>query len=263
MSEIIRTYNIEEHPIMKVLRKEGPVGLARMAMNHGFKPTEYADGCHLCYEARKVLLKYYPQYLAPAIWYRKAKTSFRKIHLVSASGRLNRYVDLKGNTLDTLLLAAQDPDENTRRASIFALEDCISDETKDKIFNLLEDLLEDKAKTVKYGALEALTEVLPYKISDKAFDKILGFLNVDEQWVRWRVVLALNKACPQLDTKQKEKAVRVLTELIKDEDIFVKVRAYEGLLNIKDIEKRSFPEVDEALKEESDFVRRWVFYSFE
>jgi hypothetical protein len=33
-------------------------------------------------------------------------------------------------------------------------------------------------------------------------------------------------------------------------------------LNIKDVEKRAFPEVDEALKEESDFVRQWVLYNF-
>jgi hypothetical protein len=40
---------------------------------HGFTPTEYVDECHLCYKARKVLLKHYPEYLAPAIWYEKAK----------------------------------------------------------------------------------------------------------------------------------------------------------------------------------------------
>jgi len=73
LSEIIKTYDIEDHPIMKVLYEEGPVGLAKMAMNYGFRPTEYADGCHLCYKARKELLKHYPQYLAPAIWYERAK----------------------------------------------------------------------------------------------------------------------------------------------------------------------------------------------
>jgi MoaA/NifB/PqqE/SkfB family radical SAM enzyme len=73
LSEIIRTYDFGENPIMKVLYEEGPVGPAKMAMKYGFKPTEYADECHLCYEARKVLLKHYPQYLAPAIWYERAK----------------------------------------------------------------------------------------------------------------------------------------------------------------------------------------------
>jgi AcrR family transcriptional regulator len=192
----------------------------------------------------------------------KSNTGSRKAHAVSALGKLYQYADSKEEILDTLFLAAQDPDENTRRASIFALEDCISNGTKGKIFNLFENLLEDKAKSVKYGALEALTEVLPYKISDKSFDRILEFLQADEQWIRWRVALALNKAYPELDAKQKEKAAGVLAELIKDEDIFVKVRAYEALLNIKDLEKKTFPEIDKALKEESDFVRQWVLYDF-
>jgi hypothetical protein len=61
------------HPILKVLQEEGPVGLAKMAMDYGFEPTEYASDCYLCYEARKVLLKHYPEYLAPAIWYERAK----------------------------------------------------------------------------------------------------------------------------------------------------------------------------------------------
>jgi hypothetical protein len=73
LSEIIRTHNIKGNPITKVLCEEGPVGLAKMATEYGFEPTEYADGCHLCYESRKVLLKQYPQYLAPAIYYERAK----------------------------------------------------------------------------------------------------------------------------------------------------------------------------------------------
>jgi hypothetical protein len=73
LSDIIKNYKIENNPITKVLYEEGPVGLAKMAMNYGFKPTEYADGCHLCYEARRILLEHYPEYLAPAIWYERAK----------------------------------------------------------------------------------------------------------------------------------------------------------------------------------------------
>ena len=73
LSEIIRTYDIKDHPIMKVLHEEGAVGLAKMAMKYSFRPIEYADACHLCYKARKVLLKHYPQYLAPATWYERAK----------------------------------------------------------------------------------------------------------------------------------------------------------------------------------------------
>jgi len=73
LSEIIQTYSARTHPILGVLSKEGVTGLARMAMGYGFEPTEYADECHLCYEARKVLLNHYPEHLAPAIWYERAK----------------------------------------------------------------------------------------------------------------------------------------------------------------------------------------------
>ncbi len=192
----------------------------------------------------------------------RSNTSFRKANSISCLGKLYQYSNSskKEEILDTLLHGVQDPDEKTRRASIFALAECISDGTKDRILNCFEDLLEDEAKTVKYGALEALTEVLPYRISDKAFDEIQGFLEADEQWIRWRVALALNKAYPELDTRQKEKAVSILKELIHDEDIFVKVRAYEALMNIKEIEKKEIPEVGKALKEETDFVRQWVLY---
>ena len=193
----------------------------------------------------------------------RSSTGFRKVCAASALGKLYQSADSskKEEILDTLLLSVRDPDEDTRRASIFALEDCISDGTKDKILKCFEDLLKDEKKAVKYGALEALTEVLPYRISDKSFDRILGFLKADDPGIRWRVALALNKAYPKLDTKQKEKAVSVLKNLVKDEDIFVKVRAYEAFLNIKDLEKRKIPEVDESLKEESDFVKGWVLYT--
>ena len=54
----------------------------------------------------------------------------------------------------------------------------------------------------------------------------------------------------------------VLKGLIKDEDIFVKVRDYEAFLKIKDLEKKIFSEIDDALKKESEFVRHWVLYNF-
>lgn len=73
LSEIIQTYSARTHPILGVLSKEGVTGLARMAMGYGFEPTEYVDACHLCYEARKVLVNHYPEHLGPAIWYERAK----------------------------------------------------------------------------------------------------------------------------------------------------------------------------------------------
>jgi len=73
LSEIITTYDRNAHPIFEILNEEGVLGLTRMAMRYGFEPTEYASACHLCYEARKVLLNHYPEHLAPAIWYERAK----------------------------------------------------------------------------------------------------------------------------------------------------------------------------------------------
>jgi len=73
LSEIIATYDPQAHPILEVVHNEGAVGLARMAIRYGFEPTEYVDACHLCYEARKVLLDRYPEHLAPAIYYERAK----------------------------------------------------------------------------------------------------------------------------------------------------------------------------------------------
>ncbi len=73
LSEIIATFEPKAHPIYETVYEQGPVGLARMAMEFGFEPTEYADACHLCYEARKVLLSHYPEHLGPAIYYERAK----------------------------------------------------------------------------------------------------------------------------------------------------------------------------------------------
>ena len=193
----------------------------------------------------------------------RLNTGFRKAHAISALAKLYHYADLKEEILDTLLLAAQDFDENIRRASIFALSDCISEGTKDKILNLFEELLEDEVKTVKYGALEALTEVLPYKVSSEAFCSILEFLEADEPWVRWRVVLAINKAYSELDASEKERAINALSKVVQDGDIFVRVKTYEAFLNIRDLDKQDFPKIDEALKRESDFVQRWVLYNFD
>jgi hypothetical protein len=193
----------------------------------------------------------------------RSKVSFRKVYAVMVLGKLFQYADPKEEILDMLFLAVRDPDENVRRASIFALSNCISDGTRDKILGVFEGLLEDEVKTARYGALEILTEVLPYRIGNKAFDKILEFLEADESWVRWRAVLAINKAYTELDAIQKEKAVSVLRGMTADKDIFVKVRAYEALMRIEDLEESHFPEVDEALRKQSDFVQQWVLYNFD
>jgi hypothetical protein len=50
----------------------GPLGLAREAQAFGYVlKADYADKCHLCQEARQVLLSKYPAYLVPEQHYRK------------------------------------------------------------------------------------------------------------------------------------------------------------------------------------------------
>lgn len=191
----------------------------------------------------------------------RSKAGFTKLHAITVLGKLFRRADDSEEILDTLLLCATDPDANTRRASLFALSECISDGTRDRILGVFEDLLADGAKTVKFAALEVLTETLPHTIRGGTLDRILRFLEADELSIRWRAVLAMNKAYPKLNAEDKDTALRVLRQAIESEDIFVKVRAYEALLNISDLEKRRFPEVDEALERESEFLRQWVLYN--
>lgn len=184
-----------------------------------------------------------------------------RIHAIYVLGKLCACADDREKMLDTLLLGARDPDARVRRASLFALSDCLSDDTRDGIVRVFEDLLVDKARTVRFAALEALTEALPHGIRDETLSRIVDFLKSDEVSIRWRAVLAIDKAYAKLGTEDKETALRVLTQAIQSEDIFVKVRAYEALYNIQNLEKQPFPEVHAALESESDFVQLWARYN--
>lgn len=63
LTEIMKEYNAETHPIVKYLISGGP---ALLAEHYQVKCEEkYADACHLCYETRKQLMQYFPAYLAP------------------------------------------------------------------------------------------------------------------------------------------------------------------------------------------------------
>ncbi len=66
LDKILAAYDPDAHPIIRVLAREGPLGLLELAQRHGYAPAGgYADGCHLCYEARRFLQPYYPDHLAP------------------------------------------------------------------------------------------------------------------------------------------------------------------------------------------------------
>jgi len=82
LERILADYDPDAHPIIRVLAREGPVGLLKLAQRHGYMPTrDYVDGCHMCYETRRFLRPYYPDHLAPAQPYVE---SVRSCHMSKA-----------------------------------------------------------------------------------------------------------------------------------------------------------------------------------
>jgi organic radical activating enzyme len=66
-SKIIENYNPYENPILEPLVRGGPVALVE---KFGLPHDEfYADACHLCYAARCLLRKRYPEILGPNVMY--------------------------------------------------------------------------------------------------------------------------------------------------------------------------------------------------
>jgi len=63
LSDLVRGYDAQAHPIAGPLLRGGPI---RLATEHGLATNDsYVDECHLCYTARKLLLPCFPRYLAP------------------------------------------------------------------------------------------------------------------------------------------------------------------------------------------------------
>ncbi len=63
LKELCEKYDAEAHPICGPLQAGGPVALViEYALPHEEK---YADACHLCYEARRVLRNRFPEILKP------------------------------------------------------------------------------------------------------------------------------------------------------------------------------------------------------
>ena len=63
LEEILAKYDAASHPICGPLLRDGPAGLVRSYdLPHG---DEYADACHLCYEARLDLRSRFPEVLGP------------------------------------------------------------------------------------------------------------------------------------------------------------------------------------------------------
>jgi hypothetical protein len=63
LSELLRDYQAQSHPICGPLVKGGPAALAReYGVEH---EEEYVDECHFCYAVRSALLDRFPEYLTP------------------------------------------------------------------------------------------------------------------------------------------------------------------------------------------------------
>jgi hypothetical protein len=63
LSELIKNYDFNLHPICKPLVLGGPALLAKeFRLRHD---EGYVDACHFCYQSRLSLLDRFPEYLAP------------------------------------------------------------------------------------------------------------------------------------------------------------------------------------------------------
>lgn len=63
LSELVRAYQVERHPLCAPLVEGGPAELARryeVPVGEG-----YIEACHLCYLVRRALIDRFPEYLAP------------------------------------------------------------------------------------------------------------------------------------------------------------------------------------------------------
>ncbi len=66
LSDSLNSYSYSNHPIIRVLVEAGPIGLYRLALQHGLETNStFVNECHLCFEMRRLLQQYYPKHLAP------------------------------------------------------------------------------------------------------------------------------------------------------------------------------------------------------
>ncbi len=63
LSQLMKDYDINQHPICKAIQNGGPKLLAEeFDVGH---EKGYIDACHFCYDTRKKLLSRFPEYLLP------------------------------------------------------------------------------------------------------------------------------------------------------------------------------------------------------
>jgi MoaA/NifB/PqqE/SkfB family radical SAM enzyme len=74
LSQVLESYDPMLHPILRVIREKGPIGLLDLARSRGYRGDErFLDECHLCYRMRGFLRPYHPDDLAPESVYVESK----------------------------------------------------------------------------------------------------------------------------------------------------------------------------------------------
>lgn len=80
LTHILDNYDPQEHPILKTIAQEGPLGLTKIADDFGIEyPQRFVDECHLCYELRRLLRPYFPSHLAPPSCYLPTTSSQARV----------------------------------------------------------------------------------------------------------------------------------------------------------------------------------------
>jgi hypothetical protein len=70
MADLVEDYSPDKHPILKILDRDGPIGLSKILARLGIEINgSFVDECHLCYQMRRLLQEYYPLKLAPRSCY--------------------------------------------------------------------------------------------------------------------------------------------------------------------------------------------------
>jgi len=69
--KILSEFDYRQYPTLRILEDHGPYLLLQLAKRKGYTPAGrgYVDGCHMCFDARKYLMKFYPGQLRPATCY--------------------------------------------------------------------------------------------------------------------------------------------------------------------------------------------------
>jgi hypothetical protein len=64
--ELLDQDRVSANPVVKILSESGPVGLLRLAVEHGLTPRDgYVHKCEVCFHARSFLRPHYPRILCP------------------------------------------------------------------------------------------------------------------------------------------------------------------------------------------------------